>query len=182
VIRSLKHNSSSYRARLQCDGTCAGDNFCVWVEQTSPYALTTNMSGRQFSLLLADDICVGVARNGLAHSAVLFPFTSPPGQCGYCLWLNSSQNFLLILGSVTKTIWVIYNCWWSVCMTLMLNDLNSCEWLLWCEVYGVWISIILLLRFWEVYIVWMGNESGLHFPLLSLPALLQLRLQDSLRK
>jgi hypothetical protein len=47
--------------------------FCVWAERTSPYYLTVGMRGRQFSSLLAASFCVEVARNGLTHSAVLFP-------------------------------------------------------------------------------------------------------------
>jgi hypothetical protein len=67
------------RARLQCDGTCAEDNFRVWAERKSPYSLTADMRSRQFSLLLAAAFCVGVARNGLTPVSC-FSFTSPPSR------------------------------------------------------------------------------------------------------
>lgn len=64
-------------ARLQCDGKCAESNFYAWVERTSPYPLTGDMRGGQFSLLLAAGLCFGVARSGLTHYTFLFPFHIP---------------------------------------------------------------------------------------------------------
>lgn len=60
-------------AQLQCDGKCTEDNFPVWALQTSPYSLTADKTGRQFtrSSLLAACFCLTVAYNELTHSTAL---------------------------------------------------------------------------------------------------------------
>jgi hypothetical protein len=61
-------------ARLQCDGTCAENNFLVRAEQTSPYSLTAGMWGQTVQFAAGSSCLRWVARNGLTHSAVRFPF------------------------------------------------------------------------------------------------------------
>jgi hypothetical protein len=76
----LSHSGNCWNSitQLHCDGTCAEENFHVWVEQMSPYFLTANMRVRQFILLLTAGFCIGVALTGIFAVLLCFPLTSFP--------------------------------------------------------------------------------------------------------
>jgi hypothetical protein len=71
--------------------------FFQWVELTSPYSLTKCMRSRQFNSLLAAGFCVGLARNGLTQSAVLFSIIFLP-RAGLC------HHIVIELGSSSSHI------------------------------------------------------------------------------
>jgi hypothetical protein len=52
------------------------------------------MRGRHFGSLLGNSFCVGMTRNGFTHSAVIFPFTSPPSL----RFVPSHSNRALFVG------------------------------------------------------------------------------------
>jgi hypothetical protein len=52
----------------------------------SPYSLTADTKGRQFSSFLAAGLCIGVARDGLTYSAVLFTL-HVPSFAQVCVWI-----------------------------------------------------------------------------------------------
>jgi hypothetical protein len=71
----IKHISIKFLV-TKLDHDAVG-SYCVRVDRTRPHSLTRYMRGRQFSSLLAHGFCVGVARNEVTHSAVVFPLPFP---------------------------------------------------------------------------------------------------------
>jgi hypothetical protein len=94
VIRSNKMFLYSYsawsRLRLKCDGTCAETRFHLSAKRTSPFKSAPGGGGRQFSRLLAAEVC-GISGGNVGYTM----FRGSVKGTGYPLYSAASPSLPL---------------------------------------------------------------------------------------
>jgi hypothetical protein len=83
-------------ARLKCDGRCEQDNFLIWAERMTEFALTVDMRATQFSLLLA--FALKWPLEGVITPLLSFPLISRPTRT----FLPSRQYLFSMSGRIVS--------------------------------------------------------------------------------